>query len=362
MEIREQSDTTSSKKVDVLSKLFGVVDGNPILNILVVGDSTLAENNNFITPFVTNKLVNAKVISESNLTASTLLRTIQSELQNVKYQLVIIMYGHDETALTTPRTTLATLRQSINVARSRGSEVLLILTPFDTKSDDNLVELQQTYMQLLYKWMELKSVTVIDGLIKSTGSISVKTKQLSIDAIKTIAKILVKILPNFLSKRTDKTAAVDKPQTTTTANITIPSDAAVALSSQEDEAFYEAILSSLGVQSTPEKIKFLKAWRQAEGGRARNNPFNTTMNMPVDGVTNYNSVGVKNYPDMQTGLTATVKTLKLSYYADLVAKLNNDNITAAELANTNSLYTWGTGAGVTRVLSGKSINPPLIFS
>jgi hypothetical protein len=362
MKIQEQSDSNSPKKVEVLSKLFGLVDGKPTLNILVVGDSTLSENNNFITPFIKNKLVNAKVISESNLTASNLLGIIQAELQTVKYQLVIIMYGHDETALSTPRTTLATLRQSINVARSRGAEVLLILTPFDIKSNTKLIELQQIYMQLLYKWMELKSVTVIDDLVKSGGSVNVKTKQLNLDAIKTIAKILVKLLPNFLSKSTDKTAADDTPQTTTTTNITIPSDAVVALSSQEDEAFYEAILSSLGVQATPEKIKFLKAWRQAEGGRAKNNPFNTTMNMPVDGVTNYNSVGVKNYPDQQTGITATVKTLKLSYYTDLVTKLNNNNITAAELANTNSLYTWGTGAGVTRVLSGKSVDPPPIFS
>lgn len=204
MKMQEQSDTTSTGKLDILSKLFGVVDGNPILNILVVGDSTLSESNNFITPFVKNNLVTAKVISKSNLTAVTLLNTIQSELQNVKYKLVIMMYGHDETALKTPRTTLATLRQSINVARSQGSEVLLILTPFDTKSDTELVELQQTYMQLLYKWMELKSVTVIDNLIKSTGSIGVKSKQLSKDAIRTIAKILVKLLPNFLFKKTDK--------------------------------------------------------------------------------------------------------------------------------------------------------------
>jgi peptidoglycan hydrolase-like protein with peptidoglycan-binding domain len=136
---------------------------------------------------------------------------------------------------------------------------------------------------------------------------------------------------------------------------------AVALTSAEDEEFYRAILKSLNVNVTDEKLKFLKAWRQAEGGRAKNNPFNTTKSMPTDGVTDYNSIGVKNYPDRQTGLEATVKTLKLPYYSELVNKLKDDNITAEELANTDDLSIWGTGGLVATVLNGKSINPPPIY-
>jgi hypothetical protein len=136
----------------------------------------------------------------------------------------------------------------------------------------------------------------------------------------------------------------------------------VALTSAEDEDFYKAILTSLGAKVTDEKMKFLKAWRQAEGGRAKNNPFNTTKRMPVDGITDYNSVGVKNYPDRQTGLDATVKTLQLPYYSELLSKLKNDNITAKELADTDDLSTWGTGGLVSTVLNGKSINPPPIYA
>jgi hypothetical protein len=84
--------------------------------------------------------------------------------------------------------------------------------------------------------------------------------------------------------------------------------------------------------------------------------------MPVDGVTNYNSVGVKNYPDRQTGLDATVKTLTLPYYSELLSKLKNDSITAEELADTDDLSTWGTGGLVSTVLRGKSINPPPIYT
>lgn len=137
---------------------------------------------------------------------------------------------------------------------------------------------------------------------------------------------------------------------------------AVALTSDSDEDFYKAVLVSLGAKPTPEKIKFLKAWRQAEGGKATNNPFNTTKNLPGDSDTNYNSVGVKNYPDKQSGLDATVATLKLDYYKDLVSKLMDDAVTADEIAASPDLKTWGTGDGVTRVLAGGSVNPPPIVA
>lgn len=172
--------------------------------------------------------------------------------------------------------------------------------------------------------------------------------------IETIDAKFIKALISMLKKKGFTTTDIKKKYTTAAST--------VSLSSQEDEAFYEAILSSLGAKSTPEKIKFLKAWRQAEGGKAKNNPFNTTKKMPVDGITNYNSVGVKNYPDRQTGLDATVKTLMLPYYSELVSKLKNDSITAEELAATDDLSTWGTGTLVSKVLSGKSVNPPPIYT
>lgn len=140
----------------------------------------------------------------------------------------------------------------------------------------------------------------------------------------------------------------------------VKKDHTVSLESEEDEEFYRAILKGLGANETPEKIKFLKAWRQAEGGSAKNNPFNTTKDVPGDKDTKYNSVGVRNYPDRQTGLNATLATLKLPYYTDLVNKLKDDNITAVELANSPALDKWGTGSLVRKVLAGGNINPPAI--
>jgi peptidoglycan hydrolase-like protein with peptidoglycan-binding domain len=136
----------------------------------------------------------------------------------------------------------------------------------------------------------------------------------------------------------------------------------VTLTSEEDEEFYKAILKGVGANETPEKIKFLKAWRQGEGGKARNNPFNTTKNVNAGGVSNYNSVGVKNYPDRQTGLNATVSTMLLPYYRNLIALLRNDNMTADQLAACPDLHTWGTGDNARNVLASRSINPPPIYA
>jgi hypothetical protein len=138
------------------------------------------------------------------------------------------------------------------------------------------------------------------------------------------------------------------------------SDSDIDLSN--DLGFYKAVLKRLGVKETPEKIKFLQAWRQGEGGEARNNPFNTSKDVPGDADTKYNSHGVRNYPDRQTGLDATVATLQLPYYTEIVDLLKKDTVTAEELAHTRALKKWGTGKMVAKVLASGKINPPEIVA
>jgi hypothetical protein len=127
-----------------------------------------------------------------------------------------------------------------------------------------------------------------------------------------------------------------------------------------DLGFYKAILKELGVKETAEKIKFLMAWRQGEGGQAKNNPFNTSKHIPGTVDTKYNSHGVRNYPNRRTGLDATVATLRLPYYKEIVDLLKKDSVTAHELAHTKALKKWGTGDMVKKVLRGENIDPPPI--
>ena len=136
---------------------------------------------------------------------------------------------------------------------------------------------------------------------------------------------------------------------------------AVVNPSNDDVAFYKEILNGVNAPHTPENLKFLYAWRAAEGGKAAWNPFNTTKKAP--NTTNYNNNAgypVKNYPTRDVGLRATVDTLNSSYYKKIVDGLKND-IGADKLAGyVDELRTWGTGTGIARVLHGNTVNPPPI--
>lgn len=105
--------------------------------------------------------------------------------------------------------------------------------------------------------------------------------------------------------------------------------------------FATDLLNQLGAPVTPNNVKALDAWHQAEGGNAAFNPFNTTQSMT--GATNYNKVGVKNYASYQDGLAATVKALQTGSksYAPILAALKAGN-NAIAVADAVGNSQWGT--------------------
>ena len=114
------------------------------------------------------------------------------------------------------------------------------------------------------------------------------------------------------------------------------------------DAFYADALLALGMPASANRLRFLRAWRLAEGAEATWNPFNTTW--ARGRASRYNSVGVGNYATRADGLAASAGTLRLRYYTDLRARLARDD--APELvALSPDLRTWGTGSGVSRVLA-----------
>lgn len=129
-----------------------------------------------------------------------------------------------------------------------------------------------------------------------------------------------------------------------------------------DKDFYDAVLNGIGAPITDENMKFFYAWRKGEGGKATNNPFNTTFKLKKDsGMSNYNSKGVKNYSTPNYGVEATVKTLLLSYYTCIVDGLKND-VGSDKISRCESLKTWGTGDLVAKVLNSGNITPPKIYT
>jgi hypothetical protein len=126
----------------------------------------------------------------------------------------------------------------------------------------------------------------------------------------------------------------------------------------DDDAIYKEILTGIGAPHSDRNMLFFYAWRNAEGGVAAWNPFNTTWRSGSTSCYN-SSAGVKNYPDRATGIQATVKTLLLSYYAGLVNDLRNSpSMSAFDIATKyacTELYGpaggWGTGGGINAVLA-----------
>ena len=118
-----------------------------------------------------------------------------------------------------------------------------------------------------------------------------------------------------------------------------------------DDDFYKSILKCVGAKPTKDNMSFMYAWRQAEGGKASNNPFNTTHKMP--GSTKYqgNTHGVQNYKNSEDGIQATCKTLNNGRYKDIVNGLKND-VGLFELSRMKGLKTWGTGELLAKVADG----------
>ena len=122
-----------------------------------------------------------------------------------------------------------------------------------------------------------------------------------------------------------------------------------------DDAFYQAVLRGIGAPWNGATQRFVYAWRQAEGGSARYNPFNTTQRMT--GSVAYNRVGVQSYPDAATGVAATVKTLLNGRYAGLVSALRAGASVSA-MADALAASPWGTGGLAKKVLAAQDAGAP----
>ncbi len=126
-------------------------------------------------------------------------------------------------------------------------------------------------------------------------------------------------------------------------------DKTISVDGVTDTNVYEKILEGIGAPVTDENMKFMLAWRQAEGKGGKYNPFNTTHDMP--GSVSINSHGVKSYRSVQDGVVATIKTLRNGRYDCIINGLVN-NIGASNVAQCESLKTWGTGNLVSKVIAG----------
>jgi hypothetical protein len=110
------------------------------------------------------------------------------------------------------------------------------------------------------------------------------------------------------------------------------------------QAWATGVLAGVQAPASSENLHTLWDWSVFESGQSVmrwNNPLNTTQDAP--GAVNENSVGVKGYPDVLTGITATVQTLKNGRYPAIVQDLQG-SVPQADWGNAcQDLGVWGSG-------------------
>jgi hypothetical protein len=122
-----------------------------------------------------------------------------------------------------------------------------------------------------------------------------------------------------------------------------------------DDDFYKGILKCIGAEPTKSNMLFMYAWRQTEGGKAKNNPFNTTQKMPGATKVYNSSAGIKNYSTSEEGIEATCKTLingRNKYgYDKIIDGLKND-VGLSKLSDAVVNSKWGTKDLLRKVTQG----------
>ena len=108
------------------------------------------------------------------------------------------------------------------------------------------------------------------------------------------------------------------------------------------QQYAASVLKGIGAPVNPKNINTFIGWANAEGGTnwQRNNPLNTSEG--AGATSTFNSAGVRGYPTPQTGIQATVKTLKNGLYGGIIQGFRGSNPGAVGRAVANSK--WGTGA------------------
>lgn len=129
------------------------------------------------------------------------------------------------------------------------------------------------------------------------------------------------------------------------------------------DTFWRDVLKQLGAPATKANIDSLKGWAAVEGTKAAYNPLATTLDEP--GATQFNSVGVRNYPTPAIGAKATADTLKKGYPSIVASFRSGSGLQHLTSGLVNDLGKWvdghspadSKGIGYAQVVSQRANDP-----
>lgn len=106
--------------------------------------------------------------------------------------------------------------------------------------------------------------------------------------------------------------------------------------------YARGILQAMGAPITDVNTYFLVAWMDREGTSAAWNPLATTVSSGQGGETNFNTIGVKNFPNAAAGIAAWVKTIHDGYYPTILQGIMSGNpLNSIGASNEWKSYTGG---------------------
>jgi hypothetical protein len=117
------------------------------------------------------------------------------------------------------------------------------------------------------------------------------------------------------------------------------------------DKWIERTRANIEAVNNHQTYRFFEAWQKSEGGTAKWNPLNTTLDLGTQWTEgNYNSIGVKNYKYAIVGIVAIALTLNQRkadgslMYATLLSNLRNSSLTAEQIVNASraDIQLWGT--------------------
>lgn len=116
------------------------------------------------------------------------------------------------------------------------------------------------------------------------------------------------------------------------------------------EVFAKDVLKGIGAPVTASNIQAMLNWEQGENTKARHNPLATTKT-GYKGATPFNTFGDKgqyhvwNYTSHEQGVKATVDTLKLGHYKEIVSLLKEGDVPWEKIRASIKNSPWGTFKG-----------------
>ena len=108
--------------------------------------------------------------------------------------------------------------------------------------------------------------------------------------------------------------------------------------------FFTGVLRELGIPATEQNLRIFQNWSGAENTKAAWNPLATTRRKGVNAGSDFNSVGVRDYPTWEDGVRATALTIANDGYPAMLSALRGERVDHGAIGRDLTRWSGAQGA------------------